>query len=27
MMHVIVDINGQMMPLPNAQKSLNCCFW
>jgi len=26
MMHVVVDINGQMMPLPNAQKALNCCF-
>ena len=26
MMHVVVDINSQMMPLPNAQKSLNCCF-
>jgi hypothetical protein len=26
MMHIVVDINGQMMPLSNAQKSLNCCF-
>jgi hypothetical protein len=26
MMYIVMDINGQMMPLPNAQKSLNSCF-